>query len=287
MVDVFASIDDLVRPTLDEQHPKRRRQLLKNTIGMMSTLSATYVTRLSAAEVTRILSDRTDDQDPLKVGLSNLRSIFSDCEKNGIDVQDSVKHLLNLHSEQKGVHSTVLMAWRKKHNQASPQLVGVATCCTFMESHNISTLPQNLGDDYDELKLYFDKFYYIDTLCVKQPAGKGAGKILTLSALDVAYRRNKTGLIGFSFAGTDDRTPKSFGMFEKLGFVRLFPKRTAITVPETLYGDWFVSTVLMDDGKPDPDQPDWENVDEKMLKLCTRTGLTAKTDTDLMWRCPS
>ena len=56
MPSIFDNIDDFEdgRPDFDDQDPKRQKQLIKNTVQLMSATTGIYVMRLSALEVKRI-----------------------------------------------------------------------------------------------------------------------------------------------------------------------------------------------------------------------------------------
>ena len=108
-VNIFSEYDAYVESKSDadfeEQTTTRKKQLLKNTINMMSAVTGIFVIRLSMTEISRLLSDKTDDADPLKVALQNLDSIFSDCSsKLGGDsaLQSSLESIQrNIHERQK------------------------------------------------------------------------------------------------------------------------------------------------------------------------------------------
>ena len=93
-VNIFSEYDAYVESKSDadfEEQTTIAKQLLKNTINMMSAVTGIFVIRLSMTEISRLLSDKTDDADPLKVALQNLDSIFSDCSsKLGGDLRYKV-----------------------------------------------------------------------------------------------------------------------------------------------------------------------------------------------------
>ena len=277
-MDLFADFRKLVRPAYEGQTQNRRLQLLKNTVRMMAAMSGLYVIRLSAPEVIRILGVGTNDADPLKQALTKLDSIFSQCQRSGIDMKTSVNELVKIHETDKTTHCTVFLAWRILANK-SPELVGAATCSKFIDSQHISTQPNNLGANYDALSKFFNTYFYIDTLCSKQ---KPAGKLLVLHALEFALRKKLKGLIAFSFAGEQNRNATSENMFKSLKFkmysgeeIEKSGNNILLVDGLTLYGKWVVKKV-----------DDFSGLNDQIMSICTRSGLTERTKDNLIWRCP-
>ena len=100
MPSIFDNIDDFEdgRPDFDDQDPKRQKQLIKNTIQMMTATTGIYVMRLSAAEVKRIRHEKTDRNDPLKLALTNLDEIFKNCKAKTVDVDTAAKRARSVSS---------------------------------------------------------------------------------------------------------------------------------------------------------------------------------------------
>ena len=274
---VFANMQDFVkeRPSIDAETVSvaRKRKLLKHTLRLMAASVQVFVTRHDAVNVSRLINN-SNRNDPLSQALNNLTKIFDKCAQNSIDVGSSVKELDTLQRDTRGgVNFVVFLAW-KVQNQQRPELVGVATCCKFVKSDRISTLPANLKDDYDAVSKYFDHYYYIDTLCSSL---KGVGQLLTLHAFGEALQIGKRGLIALAFAGGDNKRPQSVPMFKRLSFKNIFSddKNGTLSIAgKKYYGQWLVK-----------DASDFSGIDLNILTLCSRTGLTKKTEKTLMWRC--
>ena len=110
MSSVFDNIEDFERnrPTFEQQDTKRQRQLIKNTINMMTATSSIFVIRISAAELKRLTSEETHEYDPLKTTLANLDSIFSNCKasKVDVDVSSSCDAMLEAYERNKSEFAT-------------------------------------------------------------------------------------------------------------------------------------------------------------------------------------
>lgn len=261
------------RPSYEDQAQKRQRQLLKNTIQMMTALSGTFVVRLGIADVTRILSDSTDNNDPLKKALTNMNATFNHEDFEDIDIDNSIEKLGELSKESK-INAAVFLAF-KMEPKKDPSLVGVATAANFISTYDFTTLPKHMiRNDYTTLTPYFNEYYYIDVLCSK---AKGTGKILVANVYEYACRKNMKGLIALSYASKKGTQPQSASTFRSLKFdtviesAQFNPKTT-----QKMHGIWFAKEKL-----------DFKGFNETLMALCTRTGLTPKTEPHLMWRCPA
>ena len=259
----------------------------------MSATTGIYVIRLSMSEVNRIRSDKTDENDPLKVALKatlrkeegELDKIFKKCvEKLGSGaLSSSLESMIDLDKEDKSSHSCIFLAFNvtPKNDNFAPELVGFASCSKFRETEKFSTTEtqfkkSNGSSDFDKLKNYMqdesDKnYYYIDVLCSKR---KGAGRMLILHAYEFAHRRKFDGLIALSFSNDKTAEPMSKKTFEKLGFDVLIEEANYI-VPN-FHGVWFTKKTY-----------DIKGTNKMLMALCTRTGLTEKTAQSLIWRCPA
>lgn len=279
----------------NQQTQTRQKQILKNTVIMMSATTGIYVIRLSMSEVNRIRSDKTDKNDPLQVALKEvaleekegeLDKIFKKCvEKLGSGaLSSSLESMIDLDKEDKSSHSCIFLAFNvtPKNDNFAPELVGFASCSKFRETEKFSTMKNQFkksndgSSDFDKLKNYMqdesDKnYYYIDVLCSKR---KGAGRMLILHAYEFAHRRKFDGLIALSFSNDKTAKPISKKTFENLEFEVLIEE--ANYKQPNFHGVWFTKKTY-----------DIKGTNKMLMALCTRTGLTKKDPQSLIWRCPA
>ena len=112
MSEVFSKPNGLIQSLTSRQLEPRKRQLIKNTIQMVAAMTGVYVTRLNVAEIIRIQSDRTHNNDPMKIALDELPTIFKACYNKGIDIAASVKGLIEMYKADKKVNAVVFLAWK-------------------------------------------------------------------------------------------------------------------------------------------------------------------------------
>lgn len=266
------------RPNFDDIKDKRRqKQLIKNTIQLMTAATGVFVVRLSAPDIKRLQSDAHDPNDPLKALLqeNNLNRTFKTCKDADIDIASSLKAIVEMHDADKSASSFVFIAFGVDPSRR-PVVKGIMTCSRFVASDNFSTTKADVdSSNYTTLDPYFGKNLLIDTLCSLE---KGVGRVLILHAYDVAHRKGFDGVIALSYSNkpiSDSNKPASESTFLSLGFTRLIANAKFASEYVDMFGHWF--------HKPTHSA---EGLNQMLLALCTRSGLTGKAAESLIWRCP-
>lgn len=241
-----------------------------------------------------------DDEDPVVHAIYNLDTIFARCSSMDVDMLASAEAIAKEWKERgTASQSCLLLAWKTVFNSAEkkvqkPKLVGAMTLHKFVVSVNFST--DYLGGGRGSLserdhailhgrpdarsgahpiRNYFNRqTMYIDAMCAIDKSG--VGRLLVLNAIRWAIMRKCTGVIALSYSPTQKTKPESFPLFESMHFDKIIPEAKFNT---KLYGTWFfkpldklgLADLLLKEG----------------LDICTRPGLTRKTEDVLMWRCPN
>ena len=272
---VFESVDTFEsnRPGFDDQDPSRQKQLIRNTIKMMTSTTGVFVLRLSVAELRRLKSDKTDASDPLKQAITTLDDIFKDCKHQLVDTSSSLNAIVDAHDRDKQSNGAVFLAWDMEP-RANPQLIGIAVCTKFIPHADFSTEADAMGaDDYSKLEPYFGNHLLIDTLCSKK---KGVGRILILHVYEYAHRKNYRGVVALSYSRrklSPSVRPASERSFRDLAFQ---PIVNEASFEAAMYGVWFKKSTFSEEG-----------LNSMILSLCTRQGLTRNAVDKLIWRCPT
>ena len=262
--------------SFDEQHVKRKHGVFKQSIRLQEVASQAFVQRVPIRYLKRLHAEAADEADPVVAALQRLDSIFAHCKSASIDVLSSVEALLAEFEETRSPHSCVLLAWRMTFDASrrrlnAPELVGIATLADFALSAHFSTDRASLSPgDHATLCPYARNWAYIDCMCSSAP---GVGRLLVLHAYSFALACKKDGLISLSYSSTRKATPESLRLFQQLGFQPLIPQ--AHFAIQHMYGTWFVKRDV-----------DLSGLAMDGVRVCTRTGFTARTADTLMWRCP-
>ena len=261
--------------SFDTQTWRKQLTLLKHALRLQEVANGVFVQRIPARYLARLYDD-DDSEDPVVDALRNLDDIFASCREALVDMSSSVEALLSVHEADKQSHGFVLLAWRLSFDAASrqmaePALVGIATVSNFVSTPSFSTDAESLSrGDLAKLTPYFGaRWSYLDALCSTRP---GVGRLLVLHAYVQALSMRKEGLIALSFARRRAAVPESKKLFTSLNFDPLIP---TADFRIQIYGTWFKKS-----------RADLAGVAEAAMRVCTRTGLTARTADTLLWRCP-
>ena len=268
------------RPKFDDIKDKRRqKQLIKNTIQLMTAATGVFVVRLSASDIKRIRSVAHDENDPLKMLLDkkNLNRTFQKCKNAHIDIASSIEAIVEMHdTDSTSASSFVFLAYGVDPKTRVPVVKGIMTCSRFVSSDMFTTSEADIEpSNYTTLGPYFGKNLLIDTVCSLE---KGVGRVLILHAYDVAHRKGFDGVIALSYSNkpiSDSNRPASESTFLSLGFTRLIDNAKFASNYDDMFGHWF--------HKPTHSA---EGLNQMLLALCTRSGLKGKAAESLIWRCP-
>ena len=247
---------------------KRKQLLVKNTIKFMSAANGFYISRMKISEVERAIEGKDDKRGKynlLKQAVHLMEkseqksSKFFKCADNGLYLKTALDLLKESVPEE---YPYLLIAWKVQSRKT--EMVGMATCVRF---------DNDLIDEEDNktkkiLESYYNDYYYIDVLCVSDE-GKGAGRLLVLTAFDIALRKGMKGVIAMSFSEDPKKTPPSLKMFtEDLKFNQIVKSSKTDT-----YGMFVVKD----------SEESFDLLNKEMLEICTRTNLN--DDTKFMWKC--
>ena len=254
-----------------EQTASRKATIFKQALRFSEIAAGVYVQRIPVRYLKRLYSYDADMSDPVVEALHNLDSIFSSCKGKDVDTASSVEAVI----EEGGF---VLLAWKMgfdatTRQMADPVLVGIATLSDFLSTSSVSTDAQSIStQDYQTLRPYFgSRYLYIDAMCSKAP---GVGRLLVLHAYNMALQQKRDGLIALSYSARRTSIPESKRIFQALNFDTIIPNANFNV---QMFGTWF---------RKKCSDVDLAGLAEEGVRVCTRTGLTAKTSSNLMWRCP-
>ena len=250
---------------------KRKKQLLlKNTIKFMCAANGFYISRIKISEFEKAIEgidDARGKQNILKQAEELMKksgqkkSKFFKCAENGLDLEAALNYLYDSSPEE---HPYLLIAWKVQSRKT--EMVGMATCVRFsyedIAGENSKT--QKILEDY------LDEYYFIDILCVSDE-GRGAGRLLVLSAFDIALRKNMKGVVAVSFSNDakNQPDPPSLNMFTKdLKFKKIVQSPDKQTTKIYVVKDTEESFDLLN---------------KEMLEICTRRNLN--NEESFLWRC--
>jgi len=281
--------------SFSNQPLKKKLSLFKQALKLYETGSNVFVQRIpvrylkrlyetqpassdSGGSTTESEDDTILEEDPCVRALQSLDTIFKDCKDKLVDMSSSVEAIIQHHEDTK-LPGTVLMAWeltfdslRKQMND--PRLVGICTCAMFAQTELFSTDPSSMSrEDSAKLRPYFGSWLYIDAMCSKKG---GVGRLLLLSAFQLAIQQKTQGLIALSYSSRRGDVSESKRLFEQLGFEVIIP-RAKFTVPR-MHGAWYCKSTA---------EIELDSMMRSAFAVCSRKGLTPKTVSSLMWRCPT
>lgn len=246
---------------------KRKQLLVKNTIKFMSAANGFYISRMKISEVERLINgvdDRKGKDNILKQAVElmkkseQINNRFFKCAENGLFL-DKALELLKISPPEE--HPYLLIAWKVRSRKT--EMIGMATCVRFTDDI-IDENPKTTKN----LKPYYNDYYYIDILCVSNE-GKGAGRLLILTAFDIALRKGMKGVVAMSFSEDPQKTPPSLKMFiDDLKF-----KEIVESSKKDTYGLYVVKD----------SEESFDLLNKEMLEICTRSNLN--DDTKFMWKC--
>lgn len=266
--DTFQENLEILLNTSKPDLKKRKQLIVKNTIKFMSAANGFYISRMKISEIEHAIKGTND-----KKGKSNIlkqavrlmeksdgkSSKFFKCADNGLSLETALNLLKESVPEE---YPYLLIAWKVQSRKT--EMVGMATCIRF---------DMDLIDDENTktkkiLEPYYNDYYYIDVLCVSDE-GKGAGRLLVLTAFDIALRKGMKGVIAMSFSADPDMTPPSLKMFtEDLKFNEIVKNSSKNT-----------SRVYVVKNS----EESFDLLNKEMLEICTRTNLY--DDTKFIWKC--
>ena len=254
----------------DQDDVKRKQSIFRQSLRAYESSLGVWVQKVASSYLVRLMVTK-DMRDPLYVAIRDLNRNFPGCLEKDVDMGGCVESLILEHADDKKGDGCALIAWAQDYPGA-PRAVGILTLHNFIPSENFKTTNDYIGDrDYAILSPYFGRRYvYIDCMCSTR---KGVGRLLLNSALKYAISKKKTGVIALAFKQQAKGTPESAAAFEACKFTRLIPSSN---YKVRMYGTWYVKNVA---------DISLDGIDERAVRVCTRTGFTPKTENKLIWRC--
>lgn len=258
--------------SFDTQDVKRKQSLFKQALRLYESSLGVWVQKVPSSYLARLLVTK-DTSDPVYVAIRDLNRNFPACVEKDVDMGGCVESLLLEYANDKKGDGCALIAWAQEYPNA-PKAVGILTLHNFIRSDNFKTTNEYVGNrDYETLTPYFgSRYVYIDCMCSTQ---RGVGRLLLNSALKYAIAKKKTGVIALAFAQRAKKTPESAAAFDKCTFTKLIP---TANYKVQMYGTWYVKKVA---------DISLDGIDTNAFRVCTRSGLTPKTEDNLIWRCPA
>jgi hypothetical protein len=260
--------------SFENQSFKKKAALYKQAIQFQSIASSVFVQKVPAKYLKRLL--KSEEGDPVVNALSEVDSIFHECISKDVDIGSSLQAIV-VENEESNAHGVAFLAWHLSWDQTrrqmdEPKLVGLITVSDFVPTPNYSTDRDTVSQgDYAILKPYFGgRWSYIDALCSTM---SGVGRLLIMHAYLYAIQQKKTGLIALSYSRRRNAIPESKGIFLKLNFETVIANANFKT---KMYGSWFAKKCS---------EIDLAGMASEAVKVCTRPGLTNKTQESLLWRC--
>ena len=263
---------------MENQTFARKVQLFKRSLELQTVAAGVFIQKIPGSYLKRLVETGADASDPLVKGLRTLDKTFENCKQKLVDMASSLEAIVEEHQEGSG-SATVLLAWNlsfdaTEKKMKEPELVGMATLFDFVSSERFSTLPSQMSEsDFRTLKPHFGKFTYIDAMCSKR---QGVGRLLVLHSYKVALSRKTSGVVALSYASKKNVTPESKRIFEQLNFNTLIPEANYSI--QKMFGTWFVKRTT---------DVDLAGITQAAFRICTRSGFTAKTFDNTIWRCPN
>ena len=260
-----------------EQTFRRKVSIFRQALRFSEIGAGVFVQRIPVRYLSRLHASEAED-DPVVEAIQNLEETFSSCREKEVDVASSVEALIEEFEANK-IDAHLLLAWKiefdaTSRQMADPKLVGIATLSQFVPTPSFSTDERSISSqDFQTLRPHFgSKWLYIDAMCSK---AAGVGRLLVLHAYNLALTQRKEGVIALSYSPRRASVPESKKVFSSLGFEAIIP--SANFKVQKMYGTWFRRKVS---------EVDLAGLAEEGVRVCTRTGLTARTASTLMWRCP-
>lgn len=256
--------------SFESQDAARKRTLFRQALRAYESSLGVWVQSVPSAYLARLVLAR-DARDPVYVAIRDLDRDFAGCAEKDVDMGGCVESLLLEHAQDKKGDGCALIAWAQDYPDA-PRAVGILTLHNLIPSDNFKTTPTYMSKaDYSTLAPYFgSRYVYIDCMCSTR---QGVGRLLINSALKYAIAKKKLGVLALAFAARAKKAPESAAAFERCGFTPLIAKANYRV---QMYGTWYVKRVA---------DISLDGIDEQAFRVCTRTGLTSKTQKKLIWRC--
>ena len=246
---------------------KRKQLLVKNTIKFMSAANGFYISRIKISEIERAIDGIDDKRGKMNILKQSVelmlkseqkKSKFYKCADNGLFLESALELLKDSPREE---HPYLLIAWKVQSRKT--EMVGIATCLRFTDD-----IINESNKTTKILEPYYNDYYYVDVVCVSDE-GRGAGRLLILTAFDIALRKGMKGVVAMSFSEDPQKTPSSLKMFtEDLKFKTIVKSSKKDT--NGLY-------VVKDS------EESFDLLNKEMLEICTRSNVS--DDTKFMWKC--